>query len=93
MTETLLVTRSEGFWHAIAEPAARWIETAAGIQGDVMLVAIDRERGTARLIRVVRGGPDAFAAWCRRTGLRPILPGALPVPAALAVAARPRSHA
>ncbi len=90
MTETWLITHSEGCWHAIASPEGRAIEACARIEGAAILAALDPQRRTARLLRAIQGhGPPTLAAWCRKHGYRADVPDAPPEPAALATRTRP----
>jgi len=87
---TYAVTRDAetGHWHALRAPTTRELDTMALFDGTVLLVAVDEHRRTARMVRVLRGEPSDFVAWCRRSGHRPIAPpAAAPEPAA--VSARP----
>jgi hypothetical protein len=87
---TCLVTRDAetGYSHVIAAPDARAIEAVVKIEGSALLVVLAADRRTARLLRVIRGRPEDFIAWCRRSGYRPLdLPDGFPGPAVLA--ARP----
>jgi hypothetical protein len=89
MTVTYAVTRDAetGHWHALRAPTSRELDTMALFDGTLMLVAVDEVNRAARLLRVLRGEPGDFAAWCRRSGHRPLGPPDVPPPAA--VAARP----
>jgi hypothetical protein len=87
----VLITWSEGHWHAITGPSNRAVEAVARIEGAVILAEVDPARRTARLLRVVRGdGAATLAAWARRNGLRVIAPEPAPLPDPLMVSGHPR---
>jgi|GEM_PF-4067391 hypothetical protein len=86
----VLVTWSEGHWHAITGPSNRTLEAVARLEGSAVLIEVDPARRAARLLRVIRGdGAATLAGWCRRNGLRPIVPAPAPDPMMLAGHPRP----
>jgi hypothetical protein len=87
----VLITRSEGYWHAITGPSDRTLEAVARLEGSAVLIEVDPARRTARLLRVIRGdGAATLAGWCRRNGLRVIAPELARAPDPLMVSGHPR---